>query len=356
MIERLKKIRSIIKNIGADGVIIYSPENRRYLSGFTGSSGYVIISKDNAAFLTDFRYTKQAELECKGYEIIECKNPFENYIADIIKGYNIKKLAYEDSFMTMDFYEKLKNKLDGSEFIPLKEQTGFIRIIKDEEELEYIKKAAEIADKAFDHILTVIKPGITEIDVSLELEFFMRRNGASKLSFDSIVASGWRSSLPHGIATNKEIHSGDLLTMDYGCVYNGYCSDMTRTVVVGKANEEQRKIYDIVLKAQTEALIHIKPGVLGKDVDKIARDIITDAGYGDYFGHGLGHGVGLAVHEEPRLSTAGDTPLEVNMVVTDEPGVYIPDFGGVRIEDLIVVGRDGPIVYSKSTKELIELI
>ena len=355
MVRRIERVRNIIDSLNADGLIVYSPYNRRYLSGFTGSTGYVIISKDKMGFVTDFRYVNQAGLECKGFEIIENKNPVEDYLADVIRKYNIKKLAYEDSYMTVNFYNKLKNKLYDVELVPLLEAEGKIRIIKDSEELEYIEKAASIADKAFEHLLGYIKPGITEKVIGLELEFFMKKNGASKLSFDSIVASGWRSSLPHGMATDKIINSGDLLTLDYGCVYNGYCSDMTRTIVVGKADEKQREIYNVVLKAQTEALLHIKAGVLGKDIDKVARDIIKDAGYGDYFGHGLGHGVGLAVHEEPRLSQLGETPLEVNMVVTDEPGIYIPDFGGVRIEDLVVVGHDGPIVLSKSPKELIEL-
>lgn len=355
MVRRIERVRNIVDSLNADSLIVYSPYNRRYLSGFTGSTGYVIISKDKMGFVTDFRYVNQAGLECKGFEIIENRNPVEDYLADVVKKYNIKKLAYEDSYMTVSFYNKLKNKLYDVELVPLLEAEGNIRIIKDSEELEYIEKAASIADKAFEHLLGFIKPGITEKDIGLELEFFMKKNGASKLSFDSIVASGWRSSLPHGMATDKIINSGDLLTLDYGCVYNGYCSDMTRTIVVGKADDKQREIYNVVLKAQTEALLHIKAGVLGKDIDKVARDIIKDAGYGDYFGHGLGHGVGLAVHEEPRLSQLGETPLEVNMVVTDEPGIYIPDFGGVRIEDLVVVGRDGPIVLSKSPKDLIEL-
>lgn len=355
MADRIKNIKAILNTIGADGIFIYSPENRRYASGFTGSTGYVIISENNAGFVTDFRYNNQAKIECQGFEIIENKTPLVDYLVDVIKKYKIKKLAYEDSFMTVGFYNNLKDKLENVEFIPLKETEGNIRIIKDKEELQNIKKAAEIADSAFKHILDYIKPGVTERDIAIELEYFMKSCGATGLSFESIVASGWRSSLPHGVATDKKINLGDLLTLDFGCVYNGYCSDMTRTIVIGKADEKQKKIYGIVLKSQIEALSHIKPGVLGKDVDKIARDIIKGSGYGDYFGHGLGHGVGLAIHEEPRLSPIGETALEANMVVTDEPGIYIPDFGGVRIEDLVVVGKDGPIVYSTSPKELIEL-
>ncbi|SHI92533.1 M24 family metallopeptidase [Lutispora thermophila] len=353
--ERLDRIRDILKTIGADGIITYSPENRRYLSGFTGTTGYVIIGKKQAGFITDFRYTEQAAKQCKGYEIIKNENPLIEYLADTIKKYHINNLAFEDDYMTVDFYERLKENINGIKMIPLKESSGEIRIIKDDEELKNIAKAAEIADLAFTHILDYIKPGVAELDIALELEYFMKKNGASGNSFEPIIASGQRSSMPHGVASDKKINNGDLLTMDFGCVYNGYCSDMTRTIVVGKANEEQKKIYDIVLKAQNEALLHIKPGVSGKDVDKVARDIISEAGFGDNFGHGLGHGVGLAIHEEPRLSPLGNRILEKNMVVTDEPGIYIPGFGGVRIEDLVAVGENGPIVFSKSPKELIEL-
>ncbi|MCK9216720.1 MAG: Xaa-Pro peptidase family protein [Firmicutes bacterium] len=354
-VKRIKKIRDIFNNIDADGIIICSPENRRYLSGFTGSNGFLIISNSELGFATDFRYVKQAEKECGNYEIFEIKSQPVDLLYEIIKKYNIKKLAYEDSFMTVSFYNKLKSKLKEIDFIPLKEAAGVIRIIKDKDELKLIGEAAKIADNAFTHILKLIKPGVPEKDIALELEYFMKKNGASKLSFDSIVASGKRSSLPHGIATDKVIENGDLVTLDFGCVYNGYCSDMTRTIVVGKADNRQKEIYNTVLKAQVEALSYIKAGVLGKDVDKAARDIISDAGYGDYFGHGLGHGVGLAVHEEPRLSINGEMVLEENMVVTDEPGIYIPDYGGVRIEDLIIVGEDKPIILSKSVKKLIEL-
>ncbi len=353
--KRLSRIRDIISTVKADGIIIYSPENRRYLSGFTGSTGYVIISKEKKSFITDFRYTKQASMECQDFEIIESKTPLENYLTDTIKKHGIEALAYEDSFMTIDFYDKLKGKLKNVKLIPLREAQGKIRIIKDDKELEYIKKAAEIADGGFQHIIGFIKAGMSEKHIGLELEFFMRKNGAFGLSFESIVASGWRSSLPHGVATDKIVEEGDFLTLDFGCVYNGYCSDMTRTLVIGKADDRQKKIYNTVLKAQKEAMKHIKVGAICKDIDRAARDIIKDAGFQNYFGHGLGHGVGLAVHEEPRLSPTGETILEANMVVTNEPGIYIPDYGGVRIEDLIIVRDDKPEIISKSTKELIEL-
>jgi Xaa-Pro aminopeptidase len=228
-------------------------------------------------------------------------------------------------------------------------------LVKTEKELEKMAKAADIADQAFHHIIGYIRPGVTERAVALELEIYMKKLGASALSFETIAASGVRSSMPHGIATDKIIEDGDFLTLDFGCVYDGYCSDMTRTVVVGKATQKQKKIYGVVLEAQIAALNAIREGINGIDVDKIARDVISSRGYGEYFGHGLGHGVGLEVHEEPRLSPTGTKKLLENMVVTDEPGIYIPGFGGVRIEDLIVVKKDGCEVLSKSPKQLIEL-
>lgn len=355
MLNRRNRVNEILRHKNLDGMIVYSSKNRRYLSGFTGYTGYVVLSSERLGLITDFRFFEQACLQCKGFDIIKSVSNIVECVADTIKKYGIRKLAFEDAYMSVSFYEQLKEKLGDVEMVPLGDITGDIRIIKDEEELNCIKKAAQIADSAFSHILEYIKPGVTEKDIALELEYFMKKEGASGNSFNFIIASGIRSSLPYGIATNKKINSSDFLTMDFGCVYNGYCSDMTRTVVIGKANQEQKKIYDIVLKAQVKALGHIKSGVLCKDADKIARDIISDEGYGNNFGHGLGHGVGLAIHEEPRLFATSKRALEKNMVVTVEPGIYITGFGGVRIEDLVVVGENSPIVLSKSSKGLIEL-
>ncbi len=353
MMNKIYQLKDYMKKKGIDGVISYKPENRRYLSGFTGTSGYVLITNKGQYFITDFRYVQQASSQCKGFEIIKHTN--NKTIFDIINDYEIKKLGFEEDYITYSAYNEFKEKLSNTELIPLKGIIEDLRMIKTHEELEAIKKAANIADKAFEHILTKIKPGISEKEISLELEFFMKKKGAKGNSFEFIVASGKRSSLPHGVASDKIIEDGDFVTLDFGCIYNGYCSDMTRTVVVGNASPKQREIYDIVLKAQEEALKHIKAGATGIQVDKIARDIIDNEGYGEYFGHGLGHGVGLEVHEAPRLSPKGKDILRPNMVVTNEPGIYIPDFGGVRIEDLVVVKEDGPDILSKSPKHLIEL-
>jgi Xaa-Pro aminopeptidase len=351
--KRVEGLKKYLKDKELDSAIVYKPENRRYLCGFTGTSGYVIITEDRELFVTDFRYVQQASDQCKGFDIIEHNN--ERTLYDILNELGLKKLGFEDEYVTVSQYNEFMEKLNNIELNPLKDTLNKLRIVKDEDEIKQIKKAAEIADKAFEYICSILRPGITEWEVSLELEGFMKKKGASGTSFESIVASGKRSSLPHGVASKKKIEDGDFVTLDFGCIYNGYCSDMTRTVVIGKATDKQKEIYNTVLEAQEEALKHIKPGIKGCDVDKLARDIIEKKGYGKYFGHGLGHGVGLEVHEGPRLSPLGKDTLKANMVVTDEPGIYLPNFGGVRIEDLIVVTEDGCETLSKSPKHLIEL-
>ncbi|WZL71454.1 Xaa-Pro peptidase family protein [Clostridiaceae bacterium 35-E11] len=350
---RLDKLRRMIHQKNIDGVIAYKPENRRYLSGFTGTAGYVVVTIDKAFFITDFRYVEQARRECVEYEIIEHNDRRSVY--SILNDLNLKTLGFEDDFVTYSQYKEFLENLTKTQFIPLDGTMNHLRKIKDADEIDNIEKAAIITDEAFGYICEYIKPGVSEKEIALELEMYMKRKGASALSFEIIVASGIRSSLPHGRASNKLIEKGDFITMDFGCIFNGYCSDMTRTIVVGKANEKQKEIYGIVLEAQIQALDAIRPGAAGIDVDKIARKVISTKGYGKNFGHGLGHGVGLEIHEAPRLSPTSKDILEAGMVVTDEPGIYIPDFGGVRIEDLVVVTQTGNRVLSKSPKELIEL-
>lgn len=351
--RRLCKLREILKEKKLDAAIIFKPENRRYISGFTGTSGYALITIDKAFFLTDFRYIDQAKEQCKEYDIVKHTN--ERSIFSIINELNLNNLGFEEDFITYHQYMEFNKELDPIELIPLDGVISSLRKIKDEEEIKYIRQAAHIADEAFLHICNYMRPGIAEKDVALELETFMKKEGASGTSFDTIVASGIRSSLPHGVASDKLLEKGDFVTLDFGCIYNGYCSDMTRTIVLGKANERQKEIYHIVLKAQQKALAAIKPGITGIEADKVARDFIASCGYGEYFGHGLGHGVGLEIHEAPRLSPIGDEVLKEGMIVTDEPGIYIPDFGGVRIEDLLMITESGNKVLSKSPKNLIEI-
>ncbi|EOC99757.1 M24 family metallopeptidase [Caldisalinibacter kiritimatiensis] len=355
MNNRIEKLRKKMEELNCDWTLIFKPENRRYFSGFTGTTGYVLISNNNQMFATDFRYTEQAETQCKGYEIKEINK--QKNIFSLLKELKIERLGIEDEFITYQFVNNIKEKVGDIKLVPLKGALNDIRMIKDSQEIEYIQKAAEITDKALEYMLKQIKVGMTEREVAVELEYQMKKLGAEGPSFEFIVASGKRSSMPHGVASDKVIEAGDLVTIDMGCIYKGYCSDMTRTFVMGKANEEQEKIYNIVLNAQEEVLKSIKPGKTGFELDKIARDIITNEGYGPRFGHSLGHGVGLEVHEQPYLvqHEMGKIELKPGMVITDEPGIYIPGFGGVRIEDLVVVTEDGCKVLSKSTKQLIEV-
>ena len=353
MKERIAALRNEFRENSLDAVLVFKNENRRYISGFTGTSGYVIITEKSAYFCTDFRYMAQASNQCHGYDIIEHNN--NKSIFEIINSLGIKRLGFEEDFVTYGQYTEFNEKLDHITLVPLNGAMNKLRRQKDANELENIEMAAYIADEAFGYICDFIKPGVSERDIALELEGYMRRKGASSISFDIIVASGVRSALPHGVASEKIVEMGDFVTMDFGCMYNGYCSDMTRTIVMGQASKKQKMIYNTVLEAQMKALEAIRPGISGFEVDKIARDIIAEKGYGEYFGHGLGHGVGLEIHEAPRLSPLGKDILAQGMVVTDEPGIYIPDFGGVRIEDLVVVTEDGYRVLSKSPKQLIEL-
>lgn len=354
MNERLSKLRSLLSDQGLDAVIVSKPENRRYLSGFTGTSGFLVISQNSAKLITDFRYIEQAENQAQGFEIVRHgTNPLET-VSSVLDELKSAKCAFESEYLTYNVYHSLQDKLKSVELKPL--VIDGLRMIKDTHELGLIKTAVEIADAAFTHILSFLRPGITELAVAAELEYFMRKQGAERAAFDTIVASGYRGALPHGIASEKQIEPGDFVTMDFGAVYHGYHSDITRTVCIGKATEKQQFIYDLVLKAQHAGLRAVQVGQVGKAVDLVARQIIQDAGYGDYFGHGLGHGVGLAIHEAPALSPGNTTiVLAENMLVTVEPGVYLPDWGGVRIEDTVRVSEANCEILTSSDKKLIEI-
>lgn len=349
---RINKLRNIMRKNGMDGVLLVGDYNRNYLSGFTGDESFSVITLDKAIFITDSRFTQQAKEQVKDYEIRQYDGRFPEFLSKLVDELEIKKLGFEEDIISFSIYSDYKNHVKA-ELIPMKGIVEEIRIIKDKEEIEKTQKAADIADKAFIHMLNFIKAGMTEREIGLELEFFMRKQGAKSLSFPSIVASGVRSCLPHGEPTNKVVNNGEFLTLDYGCVFEDYCSDMTRTIVIGKPSEKMIEVYNVVLESQLKALEGVKPGAKGVEVDKIARDYIKEKGYGQYFGHGLGHGVGRQIHEAPRLSPLSDTVLKEGMVVTDEPGIYIPNFGGVRIEDLVLVTEDGYKVFSHSKKDLI---
>ncbi|MBG9615136.1 M24 family metallopeptidase [Bacillus cereus] len=349
---RITNIQKQLHNYGIDGLLITKKENRQYATNFTGSAGVVLIAAHKAIFITDFRYVDQAKTEIKAAEIIMHKGNLEEEVANQVSKLNIQKLGIEDNNMTLQQFKKLQ-KYIHTEMVPVCEIIEDIRLIKDTSEIETMKIAATIADEAFHHIVTFLKPGISETDVRDELEFFMRKKGATSSSFQIIVASGVRSSLPHGVASNKIIERGDIVTLDFGALYDGYCSDITRTVAIGEPSEEFQKIYNVVREALKRGTEAIKPGETAKSIDDITRNYITEHGYGQYFGHSTGHGLGLEIHEPLRLSQESKATLQEGMVVTVEPGIYIPNWDGCRIEDDIVITKDGYDVITKSNRELI---
>ena len=339
---------------GLSGILITKPENRRYFSGFSGSAGMLLITDNARKLLTDFRYIKQATAEAEQYDILRYTVSINEMLAEVTAKLGLTTIGFESDFVTYDTYTNLSEMMPSLNLVPIK--IDALRMIKDVNEIASITKAVEIADKAFSHILSFIKPGISEQDVALELEYHMGKLGAEKPAFDTIVASGKRGALPHGRASKKIIEIGDFVTMDFGAVYQGYHSDITRTICIGTATAKQREVYEIVLVAQLAGVQAVFPGKTGKVIDAVSRKIIMNAGYGEYFGHGLGHSLGLAIHEEPRLSpTNTQTILIENMVVTVEPGIYLPDWGGVRIEDTVLVSADGCKILTASSKHLIEI-
>jgi Xaa-Pro aminopeptidase len=354
--DNYKKVQEILQKLTMDAVIISNGNNMYYVSGFAGETGYVYISAKRHAVITDFRYTIQAEMEAEGYEVITIgKGGYEEAINEMLRADQINRLGFEAEDMLYATYHKLKESLMVKELVPVGDEITRLRRIKTPQELEYIKRAEAIGDEVFTDILDYIKPGKTELEIAARMEYLLKVKGAQKSSFPAIVASGINSSMPHAVPTQKKIEKGDFLTMDFGCVYEGYCSDMTRTIVIGKADAKQKEVYNTVLKAQLAVLDFIKAGYTGREVDQVARDIIYGAGYEGCFGHGLGHSVGLFIHESPRLSPSEEEVILAGMTETVEPGIYIKGFGGVRIEDLVVVTETGCENFTHSEKKFIEL-
>ncbi len=337
-----------------EAYIVTSPENRRYLTEFSSSDGFLLVTKSEAVFLTDSRYIEAAEKQVKGCSEISQLNSLSAQLPEYIKKLGIDKLFTESARLTVEEFNRISKiaactvsaeKTDG--------EINSLRRKKSEEEKFCIIKAQRIAEKAFEHILGFISTEKTEKDIALELDFFMLKNGAEGISFDTIAVSGANSSMPHGVPSDKKIENGDFITMDYGAIINGYHSDMTRTVAVGSVSSKQAEVYETVLSAQLASLESLKNGISGFDADKAARDIIVNAGYGDFFGHGTGHGVGIEIHEEPRLSLKSDKILYTGDIVTVEPGIYLPSEFGVRIEDMAYITENGYENLTKSPKNLI---
>ena len=358
---QLKRLQAIMNDKGVDGILLSSTLNQRYITNFNFDDGYVLVFKNKAYVLTDFRYIEAAnnEVNHEDFEILTPKGGHLKCVAQLALENGVKTVLVEESSLSLEYlsyFEKAAegnvNYISGASAI-----LTDMRMVKTPEELENMAQAQRITDEAFAHIIGFIRPDMTEIDVALEIEFFMRKNGAERTSFDTIAVSGTASSMPHGVPRNVKLERG-FLTMDFGCVYNGYCSDMTRTVVLGKADDEVKKVYYTVLEAQTKALEAAANGERGcYRLDEIARDIINGAGYEGKFGHSLGHGVGMFIHESPRLAPGIDrgAKLVTGNVVTFEPGIYISGKYGCRIEDMAAITDDGIRNFTKSPKELIEL-
>ncbi len=357
--SHLSAFQAALKQKGYDAAIIFDPANRRYLTGFEFHDGLVLVTAKKGYLLTDFRYEEAArEQAFADFEILTPKEGHLVCIAGLLADDGCKTVATEDQSVSCADFARWQERLGEFTLIGgASELLTELRLYKDEGELAAMDRAQALTDAAFAHIVKWIKPEMTEIEVALELEFFMRKNGAEGLAFETIAVSGTNSSRPHGTPRTCRLEKG-FLTMDYGARVDGYCSDMTRTVVIGRADEEMKKLYNTVLRAQTEALAVAQEGASCKGFDKIARDIIYGAGYEGCFGHSLGHGVGLYVHEEPRLSPGAkeDSVLRRGHVVTFEPGIYIAGKYGCRIEDMVAIRPDGSVYdFTKSPKELIEL-
>lgn len=353
---RLARLRAALEEKGLDAVLIAKPHNRAYLSGFTGSAGLLLISGDRAALITDFRYVEQAAAQAPDFEVVRVQSTNQAALARLVDEWGLKRLGFEGDFLTVDEHQDYQQAVAGCQWTSVSGLVEELRMIKDESEIECMRKAAAIADEAFAQILPLIRPGVLERDLATELEYRMKKLGAEGVAFETIVASGVRSSLPHGTASDKPLETGDLVTFDFGAVYQGYCSDMTRTVMVGEPTDKQREIYGIVLEAQKRGVAACRPGITGKELDEVCRAYIAEKGYGDYFGHGTGHGVGRFIHEGPRINQrGGDVVLQPGMVVTVEPGIYLPGWGGVRIEDMLLVTDSGAESFTHSPKELLIL-
>lgn len=354
-INRTQILSSHTRKSGVEGCLVTSRANYRYFSGFSGSNAMLLITENKRYLFTDFRYTIQAHEQAPDFEIIQETAGEEKVLLNkYLKQNKIKKLFFEDTKVSFKEYFEIKEALTGCKLQPAGDLLEKIRMYKDEDEIKNMARAAQLGDEAFFHILGLIKPGVAECDIAAEIDYYFRKR-ASTQSFEAIVAGGPNSALCHAVPSQRSFQKGDMVVLDFGCEVNGYCSDMTRTVSIGKASEEMKKIYGIVLCAQLDALACLGPEKTGSEVDAVARNIIKDAGYGDHFGHGLGHSVGLEIHENPRLSPRSVDVLEKGMTITVEPGIYIEGLGGVRIEDLCIINEQGYTNLTASSKDLIEL-
>jgi Xaa-Pro aminopeptidase len=353
--SRRSRLKPFFKEFALKAILFTDLKNIRYLCGFSGSEGALLIAEDRAWFLCDSRYTAQATDEVHGAEVKECGSVRIDVIVALADEFGLDRIGFEASHTTVSSFRRLTEKLDRFALIEIGSSLDEVRSCKDGAEIDLIRSVATLSSQALTAVLQMIKPGVQEVDIALALEFEMRRRGAEGRAFDFIVASGERGAMPHGKASDKIIASGELVTIDFGALKNGYHSDETVTVACGKPGQRGEGIHAIVKAAHDRAIDAVRPGISCRELDAVARSYICENGYGEFFGHGLGHGVGLEIHEAPTLSPRSAAILEAGMVITIEPGIYIPGFGGVRIEDTVVVTDDGCDVITSADKQLLVL-
>jgi len=351
--NKLKRFRERLAHLGERGALLTNMDNVRWVTGFTGSSGLVVTNLEHGAFITDSRYDQQAHEQVLDLDVVIYSNPqtLAQAAAEQAKRLGVESIAFESEHLSVASFRNYEKEFGDVRLDPVEGLAGPLRMVKSSDEVAKIRAACALADACYDHVLRMIQVGVSEFDVALDIEFYFRRNGA-ELAFEPIVVSGERSARPHGVPSEKKLEKGDFVTMDFGAKLDGYCSDLTRTVIVAEASDRHRELYEAVLQSQLAAIGAIRPGMKAADVDAVSRDILGGHGLAEYFGHGLGHGLGSVVHDVGRLGPTSTDSVEVGQVWTIEPGVYIPDFGGVRIEDDIVVTDTGCEVLTHSPKAL----
>jgi Xaa-Pro aminopeptidase len=352
--DRQERVRQYLAEQKLDGLIVTHLPNIRYLTGFTGSAAIVVLTTDEVLFITDKRYTLQASQQIKA-RIVASDVSHERTTADAIREKKLNRLGFESRRMTVQLHQFFTEQLAPADVLPTDGIVESLRLVKDADEVQAIRRAVELTSEVFSEFIGEIKPGRSERELAAELEYRLRRAGAEKIAFDTIIASGARSALPHGIASNKRIGYNEFVVLDFGAIVEGYSSDMTRTVYMGTPDAQAKQIYNIVLEAQLNCEHKMRAGMKAEEVDDLTRAWITERGYGEYYWHSTGHGIGLEVHEAPRVGKNSDSVVPAGAVITVEPGIYLPDWGGVRIEDVVVVGPHGSEVLTPSPKELVAL-
>lgn len=354
--SRFEQVAAKLEAYGLDAMLVLSRPNRLYVTGFQSSAGAALVTRTGSWFFTDSRYIEAARRAVTGAEVLEntAEYPISRLVNETLERTGAKRLGYEDGTTTVAEFRSLSEKL-SAELVPATELLEELRMVKDAEEVETLIAAQRIAEGAFTEVLDFIRAGRTEQEIAAYLQYQMLLRGAERMSFYPIVVSGANSSMPHGVPTDKAVEAGDFITMDFGCIYDGYCSDMTRTVAVGHVTEEMEKVYHTVLEAQLAGIAVAKAGASGAAVHNAGADVIAAAGYGAYFGHGFGHGVGVEIHEAPNASPANAKPLPAGAVISAEPGIYLPGRFGVRIEDVLVLKEGGCEDITLAPKELLIL-